>query len=136
MTTRISYGYYPILISYIIILREDGSEETNVYTKEELDEMIENWKTKRPPSRLGGPWVSSRDSSPLYGILIFVFLMAVVIPVIILFRKYTLCRSDEREIQAFDGDEAEIMFADPHALPKDPKLLPSLDAKEFEQMSV
>jgi len=105
----------------------DGSTETNAYTKAELDEMIDNWKTKRPPSRFG-PWVSSKDSNPMYGVLIFFLFLAVAGPVLILFRKFILTR-DEREIQQHDGEESVIMFQDPNALPGDPKLIP--DIKEL-----
>ncbi|CAJ1931660.1 unnamed protein product [Cylindrotheca closterium] len=104
-----------------------GTEETNEYSKSELDEMIDNWKTKRPPSKYG-PWVSSNDTNPMYGVLIFFCFLAISGPVLILFRKYVLRLRDEREIQDDDG-EGEIMFQDPNALPSDPKLLP--DAKDF-----
>lgn len=98
-----------------------------MYTKEELDEMIYNWKTKRPPSRIGGPWVSTKDDDPMYGIIVFVLLMSVVGPLLILFRKFILTR-DEREIQQ-DGEESEIIFPDPYQSSSlmtstDPKLLP------------
>ena len=93
--------------------------------------MIDNWKTKRPPSKFG-PWVAPDDTNPMYGVLVFFLFLAVAGPVLILFRKYVLKLRDEREIQDDDGDDHEsttIMFQDPHALPRDPKLLP--DAKEF-----
>lgn len=115
--------------------RSDGTEETNMYTKDELDEMIYNWKTKRPPSRIGGAWVSTTDTSPWYGVLICFLLAAMVGPMLILYRKFLLICRDDREIQDGDGDlDSEILFPDPHSLPSDPKLMPPPESKEFAVM--